>query len=428
MNRFYREYMQMKGSHALEREQQPESAPVAPEPEVPLPSPPARFDGPLPSSSQIMDKLTGFMRRFLVCSDDQLTVLALWVLHTWCHTAFHVTPCLNVCSAERRTGKTTCLQLLRRLCPVTWYAVAPAPSIVIKTLLLGRSAVLLDDRQRIFSAFGGQQQVLNCLACASINDELYFASDPESSVKGHNVFNPVALAGRGMLPPFLDDRSIPISLRPAKPSSVKPVRLLSDQPDYRPLMHLLQCWATENVKTLMAADLGRSRDDLTCLNAHQQDHVGPLLMLADLIGAGWPEKTRLALSRIFRAAANDTISLSIQLLYDIRQAFQGKDDPARLSTSYLVDYLSRLPGRPWEEWNDGKSINGRSLALLLERFDIAPDKQRTGSHDGSVRGYNRNSFLPAWQQYFDDLQDAGCSASASTGTNRNSATSSRLGT
>ena len=39
--------------------------------------PPSTFIGPLPESSEIMDRLTSFIRRYLVCSSDQLTVLAL---------------------------------------------------------------------------------------------------------------------------------------------------------------------------------------------------------------------------------------------------------------------------------------------------------------------------------------------------------------
>jgi len=38
--------------------------------------PPGDFIGPLPDSPEIMARLTGFIRRFLACSDDQLTVLA----------------------------------------------------------------------------------------------------------------------------------------------------------------------------------------------------------------------------------------------------------------------------------------------------------------------------------------------------------------
>ena len=375
--------------------------------------PPAKVDLSLPLSPEIMEKLTGFMRRFLVCSDEQLTLLALWVLHTYCISAFHVTPCLNICSAERRTGKSTCLQLLRCLCPGAWYAIAPAPAVVIQMMLSERGAILLDDRHLTFSP-SGRHQVVNCLTCACVNDELYFASTTSDPVEGHNVFGPLALAGRGPLPASLADRSIPIFLRSARPSSVKRVRFIQEEPDYQALADMLQSWAAENCDQLSGVNVGSSAEELSCLNSHQQAHVEPLLLLARFIGGHWPEKTHQALTRVFRDARNERTSQSIQLLHDIREAFHGSGDPPRLTTSYLVEHLSNLPTRPWAEWNEGKAINGRSLALLLERFDIAPDKQRTGAH-GSVRGYDRNAFLPHWQQYFDDLPEARRSTS-STGT------------
>src|SRR5437588_5972385 len=97
--------------------------------------PPGAFIGPLPESPEIMDRLTSFMCRYLVCTPDQLAILALWIMHTYCYKAFFVTPYLSIHSMERRSGKTTCLQLLRYLCPDSWSVTAPAAVIVIRKLL-----------------------------------------------------------------------------------------------------------------------------------------------------------------------------------------------------------------------------------------------------------------------------------------------------
>src|SRR5947209_467460 len=244
-----------------------------------IPEPAA--DVPLPESPEIMDKLTAFMRRFLVCSDDQLTVLALWVLHTWCYKAFHATPCLNVYSTQRRAGKTQCLHLLRCLCPDSWYAAAPAPAAVIRKTLCAPFTILLDDRNLTFSP-SGRRQVVSFLACGLVDDELY--SHLHAGVKGYNVFSPRALAGRGPLPSVLADRSIPICLRPANPSGVKRIRFAPHEPDYQELLRWLRGWADENLHALSLADPESCREHLSGLNAHQQNHLEPLLMIADLIG------------------------------------------------------------------------------------------------------------------------------------------------
>src|SRR5207248_1084249 len=67
---------------------------------------------PALSPTQMLDHVVEEIRQYLVCSDHQLTVLALWVLHTYCHRSFPVTPYLNICSAENQSGKSICLQLL----------------------------------------------------------------------------------------------------------------------------------------------------------------------------------------------------------------------------------------------------------------------------------------------------------------------------
>ena len=442
MNRFRREYLQMKGSHAVMPEQEPESvpdldlaAPATPDdlrnhrqveaaigqylpPSQPAETAPpasginetdAADDAPLPDSPLIMDSLTAFIRRFLVCSDDQLTVLALWVLHAWCYKAFHCTPCLNVYSAEKHTGKTTCLQLLRCLCPDPWYAAAPVPMAVIDKTLWRSFTILLDDRHLTFSSLG-RRLAINFLACGLVDNELYFHRR-KSVVTGYNLFSPRALAGRGPLPPALADRSIPICLRPAKASAVTRVRFAGHGADYEQLIQWLRRWAGNNLPVLSLVDPLSTREELPQLNPHQQNHIEPLFMLADLVGGPWPERARSSLARIFRDAGNDATNLSIKLLHDIREAFQVNRDPVRLSTSFLVDYLCCLPNRLWAECSEGKPINGRSLALLLERFDIAPDKQRIDNVRHPVRGYNRNQFLPLWREYFDESSEVACPAS-----------------
>src|SRR5947209_7576100 len=276
---------------------------------------PGPVDGPLPDGPEIMDKLTAFMRRFLVCSNDQLTVSALWVLHTWCFEAFHVTPCLNVYSSGRRTGKTTCLHLLRCLCPEAWYAAAPTPVATIQKNLMNQLVVLLDDRHFTFSS-SGRQQVVNFLACGLVNDELY-SHYRYKAVSNYNIFSTRALAGQGPLPSALADRGIPICLRPAKPSSVKRIRFAQQEPDYQQLVQWLQGWVNENFNVLFYVNPVSSRDELSQLNTHQQDHLEPLLILSDLIGDQWPEQARYALGRIFHDTGNDKTNEAIQLLYDI---------------------------------------------------------------------------------------------------------------
>jgi len=333
------------------------------------------------------------------------------VLHTWCYRAFHVSPGLNIYSAEKTTGKTICLQLLHVLCSQPWYAAAPAPADVIQKTLVEPATILLDDRHLTFSS-SGWQQVINFLVCGLVDEERYFASHGRRVVKGYNLFSPRAFAGRGPLPSALADRSIPVCLRPATFSAVKRIQVAEVEDDYELLIDLMKHWVVRNFNQLFYSAVSRESpaEELAHLNIHQRDHVEPLLLLADLIGGAWPQQARFALRRIFHNARNDKINQSILALHDVREAFLHCHDPDRLSTSYLVQHLCELQDRPWAEWSRGKPLNGRSLALLLEGFGILPDRQRTAA-GAPVRGYDRKAFLPSWQQFCDHHPETGCSAS-----------------
>src|SRR5438105_4185862 len=100
-------------------------------------------DGPPAlSPTQMLDRVVEEIRQYLVCSDHQLTVLALWVLHTYCHRSFPVTPYLNICSAENQSGKSICLQLLCMLSRQGWLASAVPPAVLAARVLTGQNTIL----------------------------------------------------------------------------------------------------------------------------------------------------------------------------------------------------------------------------------------------------------------------------------------------
>src|SRR5947207_8183795 len=66
-----------------------------------------------------MDGLTGimdFLGKFLVCTDEQRLVLALWIMHSYCYAATEHSPYLDIRSTQKQSGKSLCLKLLSLLC------------------------------------------------------------------------------------------------------------------------------------------------------------------------------------------------------------------------------------------------------------------------------------------------------------------------
>ncbi|HXB22890.1 MAG TPA: hypothetical protein VNV88_15995 [Candidatus Solibacter sp.] len=73
---------------------------IAPEPTAP-PAEEEQASG----AQKMLNEIVSFLRRYLVCDDHQLTLLALWSLHTWCYSCFPTTPYLDVHSPEPQSGR-----------------------------------------------------------------------------------------------------------------------------------------------------------------------------------------------------------------------------------------------------------------------------------------------------------------------------------
>src|ERR1044071_3992621 len=77
---------------------------------------------PPPPAPELLSQIADFIANHLVCSPEQRTVLAIWVLHTHLTEASCDTGYLNIYSRFPSSGKTTCLELLRMLSARPLYA------------------------------------------------------------------------------------------------------------------------------------------------------------------------------------------------------------------------------------------------------------------------------------------------------------------
>src|SRR5205807_5373269 len=76
---------------------------------------------------QALKQIDAFIKTHLVCSMHHRTILALWVVHTYCYNHFPVTPYLEISSPEPQSGKSLCLCLLKELCHKSWIPGASPP-------------------------------------------------------------------------------------------------------------------------------------------------------------------------------------------------------------------------------------------------------------------------------------------------------------
>ena len=72
------------------------------------------------SEEEPLGEVSSFIRRFVVLSQAQADVCALWITHTHAIEAASFTPYLNITSPLPRSGKSTLLELLSLLVARPW--------------------------------------------------------------------------------------------------------------------------------------------------------------------------------------------------------------------------------------------------------------------------------------------------------------------
>jgi hypothetical protein len=167
------------------------------------------------TESVIVD-LTSLIRRYVVMSEEQLLVVALWVVHT--HSIQHCeqTPYLSITSPERRCGKSRLLEVLELLVARPWNTVIPSEAVLYRNIHHKQPTLLLDEIDTIFNPrsadkYEGHRALLN--AGHRRGSTVPRCVGTSLTVQEFRVFCAKVLAGIGTLPDTIADRSVPIRLK-----------------------------------------------------------------------------------------------------------------------------------------------------------------------------------------------------------------------
>ena len=353
--------------------------------------------------NSLLHDLTRFISRYLHCSERQRTILALWVLHTYCLPAAQATPFLAIQSIDKQSGKTLCLQLLDLLCnsPVL---TANIDRRIIGGHLHSTDTLLFDQCYlTLGTRFRSRKPTLRALLASSSHSGLLY--DSESNLD-RIPFRAKAFATIGELPEDIADRSIPIILEPLRrnegrwfrPNGIQRFDLRRAQPEAESLKQRLSAWSQQHLGHIEQLPAYAEESFPNCvpsLTPRRMQLVEPLLQLADVIGGPWPNHIRQALEYIFDDGDTFHLYPSRQLLEDIYIFFSSHCYPERVPTAFLLDWLNSQQNRSWQA--EGP-INPYRLAQLLGVFDISPRLQRMGEKL-IARGYQLADFQPAWRRY-----------------------------
>ena len=132
----------------------------------------------------MMDLIEDFISDFLVCSDDQRSIILLWILHTYCYQIAAYSPYLNIYSLIEESGKSACLTLLRSLCADPWAASGVSTSVLQRRIIANRPTVLMDNWHTTFRT--DKQHITGFLLNGCQSFQPYSLADQTSYARHHN--------------------------------------------------------------------------------------------------------------------------------------------------------------------------------------------------------------------------------------------------
>ena len=101
-------------------------------------------------AAALLDELVQWFSRFIaVTNTDDLSILALWAVHTHLVVELYTTPRLLIDSIMEGSGKSTVIDHLNRLCvhPVQ-AATISSPALIPRLLEHGMRTILIDEAHR----------------------------------------------------------------------------------------------------------------------------------------------------------------------------------------------------------------------------------------------------------------------------------------
>jgi hypothetical protein len=361
--------------------------------------------------AEVLEAVHGFNRRYVVMDDAQAIAMSLWVFHTHVIDAADYTPYIYVTSAERESGKSRLKEAVELLVlnPIPTSNVSPAALFRLASLEDGPPATfLVDEVDEIFSPKSERSELRGLLNAGFHRGDHAIRMVGEGAKQFPQrfpVFCAKLLAGKNSaaLGDTLESRCIRIELkRKTREEEVERFRRREVEQEATYIAETLRSLGSFYVDRLALARPLLPEE----LSDRQQDVWEPLLAIAELAGEGWPARTRSAAVALATGAVSEE-SLSIQLLADCRQVFDGLE---RVSTARLIELLCLVEESPWgEKWWDtykgeAKSGAARNMGWHLKRYRIHSETLRFD--DGQkLKGFRREHFEDAFERYLPPLGD-----------------------
>ena len=344
---------------------------------------PEEIDG-----DDLLSRLVEGLRWHVVMPTYAAVAVALWVIHCHCFENWQHTPRLGVYAPEKACGKSTLLDVIACLVPRAIKTENLSTATMFRcvdafqpTLLIDEVDTFLNDNEELRGALNaGHAKGGRHLRCEGDNNE----------IKAFKTFAPAALAGIGLLPPTLADRTISVTLQKRRPDEhVQDFR--SDRIQHlHDLASQIVRWVADHETELRQVEPHLPER----ITNRPADNWRPLISIAAVAGSEWIERAHEA---VVALTMDDADSIRVQLLGDIRKIFQehGSDS---LPSKAIAEGLHAMEDQRWPEYGrSGKPISVNQIARLLRPFRITPGTIRRGVE--TSKGYKLASFNDVFTRY-----------------------------
>jgi len=387
---------------------------------------------PVDGDSLLRD-IIRYIKQRVICSDGDALTVALWIMFSWLHDEIAVfSPILLITAAESESGKSTMLTIVAFLIPRAIKSIAISEAGLFRSIARWQPSFAIDEFDKVLSGDdrNGLAQCIN--AGHTRSDSVIRCIEPNYVPTLFPVFCPKAIAMIGRkLPQATLSRCLIIELRRRLPDETIERFRHEDNPEMAGLRSRLLRWSADNAEALRAAS-----PELPP-NFHNRcgDNWSLLLGISDRCtvkdGTDWGAMAREAAVAIEKS--NDTTSLAVRLLGDIRRIFdeqlqkkrdqreknrqplfdqQEEEKEQYIHTEDLLQLLNADKEGPWAAWNKGKGLSANTLASFLGGgggrgrsrggFRIHSENIRGRDIYGNnlqAKGYWRKRFVDAWKRY-----------------------------
>ena len=343
-------------------------------------------------------EIYSILAKNLVASEEQIIVIVLWIIGTYCFDVFIIFPKLLITSPEKRCGKSTLLRILYYFCNKALLASNITPAAMFRSIELWYPTMLIDEADTYLNDNPELGGIINSGHSKDTAFVIRVEGDGNNrQPKRFSTWAPMAIAMIKKPKDTIVDRSVVITLR-RKLSSERIQKLkINGYELLKIYRQKMRRWVDDNIEKLKIIPIVPD-----CGNDRAVDNWEPLFAIAKALGGNWLINLEAAYRQINQSSNEET--LSTMLLEDIKNIFfkemiekKSEKENERLDSATLVQSLINLEERPWREYRHGKSLTANNLAKMLRPFGIY--SRQILIKGANKHGYMLSNFKDAFDRY-----------------------------